>query len=165
VDGNVTPRVSDSIQQAVSVAAGLDPARGDQVTVESLPFDTSAAQAQDRAMAQESTRETRSSYIKWGATVLLALAFLFFLRSVLASWRPMEVTEHFPRPLPLHEAESLTGGALDLRSDEPSLAPAGTPAETHAEPAPIPARRPGDIAREHPEGVARLLRTWLTEGE
>lgn len=157
IDGNVTADIRNTVENTVSVAVGLDPDRGDQVTVNSLPFDTSAADQQTKEMEKAASREMVLSFGKWGVALALAVIFLFFLRSILASWRPVEITQSYPTPLPLHEAEALADGPL------PDLAGLNLISEEPAEPVSLSARTPQDMAREDPAAVARLIRAWLSE--
>jgi flagellar M-ring protein FliF len=148
LDGQVNPATGNTIRQTISTAVGLDPVRGDKVTVDSLPFDNTAAQAQDKEMLQQAKREMTMNYAKWGAAVLLGLIFLVFLRSFLTNWRPIEITESYPQPLPIGHAE-----ALEMRSDEP------------AEPAlrRIAPRKITELATENAEETAKVVRSWLAE--
>lgn len=148
LDGQVNPAIGNTIRQTVSTAVGLDTTRGDQVTVDSLPFDNSAVQNQDKEMEKLAKREMMMNYAKWGAAVLLGLIFLMFLRSFLSNWRPIEITESYPQPLPLSHAE-----ALELHSDEPAL-----PSQRR-----IASRKITDLASENPEETAKVVRGWLAE--
>lgn len=148
LDGQVNPTLNTTIRQTVSTAVGLDTQRGDQVTVDSLPFDNSAVQTQDKEMEKQAKREMMMNYAKWGAAVLLGLIFMLFLRSFLSNWRPIEITESYPQPLPLSHAE-----ALELHSDEPAL-----PSQRR-----IASRRITDLASENPEETAKVVRGWLAE--
>jgi len=160
MDGSVTDSVRNTVENAVSVAAGLDTERGDQVIVDSMPFDTSVATNEQKEMAKAESREWILQIVRWVAAVLMALVFLLVLRSILSGWKPVEVTRSYPEPLPLAEAE-----ALELTSSEP----AGPDGVQHRQPAGVGGRGLGprsaaEIARENPQDAARLVRSWLSEG-
>ncbi|HEY3265988.1 MAG TPA: flagellar basal-body MS-ring/collar protein FliF [Armatimonadota bacterium] len=148
MDGQVTPAISATIRNAVSTAVGIDSTRGDQVTVDSVPFDNTAMKAQDADMQKAARTEMMMSLAKYAAALLLAIAFLLFMRGFLRSWRPATVTRSYADPISLAQAE-----ALEMISDAP------------AEPKKLAGPRPAEIAQGNPEGVANLVRTWLAESD
>ncbi len=150
IDGTVSPAMNATIRQAVSTAIGFDATRGDQVTVDSLPFDNSAMKAQEKEIQKEASHDLYMNVGKWAVAIILGLGFLFFLRSFLSNWKPIEVTESYPEPIPLREVET-----LELRSAEPAQ-----PHEPVSDP-----RQALEIAKANPEEVAKLVRSWLAEGE
>ncbi|GAB3241686.1 flagellar basal-body MS-ring/collar protein FliF [Kineosporia babensis] len=71
--------------QLVTNALGLDPARGDTVQVNVLPFDTSAATAAQKALDEAASKERTAGYISLAKQVALALliiiaAIVFLIR-------------------------------------------------------------------------------------
>jgi flagellar M-ring protein FliF len=131
IDGQPSPTQVNTIRQAVSVAMGIDPTRGDQVTVENLPFDTSAQKEQEKQMKSADNQNLLMNLGKWVGVIVLALLFLFFLRMFLSQMKPVEVTESYSEPLTLKEAEQM----LELRSDE------------EAAPRQVTGRRAAELAR------------------
>lgn len=132
------------VRQLVTAAAGLQPKRGDTLSVARLPFSIAAAQAA-KAQAAAQAGALRSarliSLAKTGALLLLAvIAVLFLLRS---ARRPQRT--------------------------ELALAPEPWPLETERFPtAELPAPAQGavdELIEEQPDQVARLLRSWMTERE
>jgi flagellar M-ring protein FliF len=169
LDGNVTPRQSGIIQQAVSAAIGLDATRGDVITVNSLPFDVASTKSDEQAMKEAAAQELRMNEIKWGAMTLITLAFLLLLRSALVRMRPLEpAPKGGPASFALEDAElaESTGNAdalhiiaeanrpdsgLDLSSEDPAI------------PTRLTSRQAQEVANERPDEVARLIRNWMTE--
>ena len=87
----------NSVQALVTAAAGVDPARGDVVTVEMLPFSTAAADAAaaslDAAKADaEAARqaELMKTLVIAGSTLLAALALIVV---ALIAWRRRQLRE------------------------------------------------------------------------
>ncbi|GAA3273159.1 flagellar M-ring protein FliF [Dactylosporangium vinaceum] len=79
VDSSVAKVDLAQLQQLVSSAVGLDPARGDQIAVSSMAFDTSAATAEKNAAAEAAKgqqAQVQMQYIQMGAIVLALLILL-----------------------------------------------------------------------------------------
>jgi flagellar M-ring protein FliF len=161
LDQSASVAVANTIKQTVASAVGIDTTRGDSVTVDRIPFDTSASKSEAQEMAKAESQERMAQYVKYGAMAAVAIVFLLFFRSFLRAVKPVGVTETYSRPLTLQEAEALAGGSgeamgqsggFELRSGEE----AGPPRLSN--------RRPSEVAQERPEEVANLVRGWLTEG-
>lgn len=75
---------ASDIQQLVTNAVGIDPKRGDSVQVSKLAFDTTAAQAAAKQLAEAQSAERTAGYLDLGKKAGLALLVLVVL--VLA-WR------------------------------------------------------------------------------
>ncbi|MBI3974308.1 MAG: flagellar M-ring protein FliF [Chloroflexi bacterium] len=111
IDQTVQAQV-DQITQVVTAAAGIQPQRGDQVSVVSLPFDNSLA-------AQLKKQQDEQRLMEWyqlGAKILgVALAFggIFFLfRYLVGTVKPKEQPA-----LPGAEPVALPGGTAALLPD------------------------------------------------
>jgi flagellar M-ring protein FliF len=157
---------SAQIQQLVSTAAGIDPTRGDTVAVAAMPFDTSAAQAAQKDLAQQAAAAKatkQSSLVKTGAMALVVL-FLLFL-----AWRASRRAK---------KRKALTPAELKHLEDMQAALDAQRLAELNAViPSPaIEGPGPEALARderqreieqmveEQPEEMAALLRGWLGAG-
>ncbi len=158
LDSAVGTAAVNTIRQTVSAAAGVDTTRGDQVTVDSLAFDTSIAKADDDAEKKAASREMMLTYGKWCVAVLISLIFLLFFRSFLRGPKVAGTTETFQTPLPLHEME-----ALELIQAHKTSLQLDITSQDEASPQRIAARRAAEVADEKPEEVAKLLRSWLVE--
>src|SRR4051812_25237432 len=161
VAGNLNQQ---QMRDLMTTAVGLDTARGDQITVATLPFDTTAA---DQAAAEmEAAREAEASEQMWsmirtgGIAAGIALVVLIvWLRS-----RRREEAEEDYEPLELTD---------DLLAELDRL----RVASSRAEPAAIDTRQleleaaerqkvRGEISTmvsERPDEVAAMLRGWLSE--
>ena len=78
VNDDVTRAQQDSIMRSVTSAAGISAERGDTISVEPLPFDTSAA---DRRAAEEQAEKDKQNRIFYMevAAVLLLIALIVYL--------------------------------------------------------------------------------------
>lgn len=157
---SLQPQQVDSIRQAVVAAAGLDLARGDQVAVENISFDTSERQAAEQAEMQ--AQRTELWLILWkGLVVLLIVIFLLlFLRSILKP-RVVRVQERLIR-------EITRVGEAEVGPNEEAAIPldqVGRPTELALEEQRKAQLRQqvAKLAREKPQAIAMLVRRWLSE--
>lgn len=178
-DGTVTrtfkPRERDELQKLQSLAAaavGLDPARGDQLTVENMAFE-------DRAFLNEApplsfwernaTRLTELGRIA-GIFTLGLLAFLLVVRPVVK--HALGPTMPAPATAPAGAA-ALPGSSgasglprtiKDLEGAiEAELQAAEVEKASERQRIPVLAKRLGTMTQQEPEHAARLIRAWLQE--
>ncbi len=162
------------IQALVGTLVGLDQARGDQLTVESLPFDSSLNMELPSAQSPEPAKKTdltaletlkQKPVILWsavgGGVLVLTLVVFAFARG-----RKPQPAMEMPQALPAHSSPpSLTAAAA---SAQPGAAPA---LDTARLPALMPSRTEVLLAqlqesgRNNPEAWAGILRGWLAEEE
>jgi flagellar M-ring protein FliF len=169
------------IQDLVAAAVGIDPARGDQVVVQTIPFDQPSAETHQPTWL-ERYRDLVHAGIKYGALVFVALLILLFV--IRPARRALRVATAPEPPL-------LPAGAAAL-AGEASLPPAGAQAELPASPrtvaeleaemeaanerrelreeVPPEVLRAAEIKRQlieqsrsDPELVAMTIRSWLQE--
>lgn len=146
LNGNYPAPQLRQLQSMVSAAVGLQPARGDQINVSSMPFNLT----QPSAPAQP---QTAAAFKQWpllaagGAGLVFLLLFLLLL---LRRRRRRAAERAAGTPAPVVAA----AGAAAV----------GTPAAEPAEPgAPTPRQQLRDLAREKPAQVAEILKLWLKE--
>jgi flagellar M-ring protein FliF len=154
VDGDVDRSTAAAIRDSVVTAAGIDETRGDQITVESLPFDTTAQKDLAKEMGGSATRGMIVGIGKNLAAVLLLVIFLLFLRSALA-----------PKASPAEESV-----AAELAGARPESLEPGAPAPAAAQPgsaSPPEVENPqiGELVKADSEGLANAIRTWMTQRE
>jgi flagellar M-ring protein FliF len=157
---SLQPQQVDSIRAAVIAAAGLDMARGDQVAVENISFDTSDRRAAELADLQ--AKKTELWLILWkGLVVLLIVIFLLlFLRSILKP-RVVRVQERLIREITrVGEGDMIAGEEAAIPLDQ-----AGRPSENALEEQRKAQMRQqvAKMAREKPKTIALLIRRWLSE--
>ena len=78
IDSSVDKAQQDSLTKTVASTIGLNPARGDNISVETIPFNTEAA---DKLRKEEQAYERQQQQYNWLKIggVIIGLAVLFFL--------------------------------------------------------------------------------------
>ncbi len=115
VDGVTDAQTLESITQIATLASGVDAARGDQVTVQSLAFDRTSLQQQ---AADMKSAEQLDLYVRLGTWVAMAIVFvavLWFIQRLLANLR-------------LRAGQDVWTTLLAPAGARPALAGAGAPA-------------------------------------
>lgn len=162
--GSVDPA---KIQQLVGAAAGIDPTRGDIVSVAAMPFNTSAADAAAKelnAATAATTSAQQMSLIKTGAMALVVL-FLIFL-----AWRASRRAKKRKAlsPAELRHLEDMQNALEQQRLGELNAAipsPAIEMAASREDEARDERQREIEqMVEEQPEEMAALLRGWLGAG-
>ena len=144
LDGDVTAARREQIENIVAAAVGYDPARGDQITVSAMAFDTTyqeelEKQAQEAAAAAKQAEARRLlTYIIAGGAALL----LFLLAGLVALVRRRR------RPAP--RVEEVVPVAV-------------TPERPPVPPVADKEKAARELARERPEQVAEIIKVWLRE--
>lgn len=149
------------IQGLVAAAVGLDPSRGDQLTIENIPFGETPVEVNAPATALQ--RYLRPIVIGpiVGAVLLLALVGFLVRRSLQRRKR---------RRLALEAAAGQAAGAgqqlprtvKDMESEiEAELDALGHPGEPRK--LPVLTRRVGGLVSDNPRAMAQLLRSWMAE--
>lgn len=152
VDSAALPRgmSMSALRQELAAAAGINPARGDQITVSALPFAVNPAQAAAtaaRAAAAAARARSLGALVRTAVVALAVLLVLFLLwrstRSGGASAAELALTEP-PAALEPESASALP----PLRESLP----------------PLPSESVRSLIESQPEEMARLLRSWMAEG-
>jgi flagellar M-ring protein FliF len=155
------------IRDLVGNAVGLDTARGDAITVASMPFDTTAAD--DAAAEMEAARQAESSAQMWSmirtggiAAGIALVVLLVWLRS-----RRQEEIEEDYEPLELTDDMLAELDRLRISSTREEFRPKVDTAAMELEAAERQKVR-GEISTmvsERPDEVAAMLRGWLSENK
>jgi flagellar M-ring protein FliF len=162
-----TPEELQKLQALVAAAVGLDPERGDQITVENIPFDEPFA----------GEPPTPTFWIRYGPSVLdgartmsvllIGLAAIFFVVRpmmrragvavpALAAAGAGAATPALDRPRTVAELESEIEAQVEA-------AIAGKAPEGRK--LPVLTRKASAFASKEPENTAKLIRSWMTEAE
>jgi len=151
----------NQLTQLITAAAGLDPTRGDVVTVSKMPFDTTAATQAKQELDAATTQQTRTDLFNLGKTGGLVLLVVLALLIVLKKSRrvdrsPVDIGELtvVRDGVPLEDAALLPAG-VGAHAEPPGVAQAERQAVTR--------REIGMLIDHQPDEVARLLRGWLAE--
>ncbi len=159
IDANISRAQQESVAKAVASAAGINPTRGDVISVEAVPFSTEIA---DRIKREEQEQEQAKQRDQWtkigaGAAVVLLMAGIGFWVLKRRQEEELEVLT----------MEAGTGVMEDELADAASASQAAIASirelspEEKARNAELEAIE--TLAKAKPEEVAMLLKTWLTE--
>jgi flagellar M-ring protein FliF len=151
------------VQQLVSAAAGINTARGDTIAVSAMPFDTSAAEAAQDALAASAAAEKtaqQNTMIKIGAMVavvviLLLLAWRAARRNKKRTKLTAEELAHLEEMQAALEMQRLA--ELNAEIPQAALEAANREDEARVE----RQREIEQMVQEQPDEVALLLRGWL----
>ena len=153
--GQLNPQ---QVQALVGNAVGFNTGRGDTVQVESVPFDTTAAEAAQAEIAAAEKAERTQGFVDLGKRVGLWLLGLLVVLFLLKRWRRRDdetTVEATARNLP---AEGVV--------IPPELEPVRVPALT-APPADLDHEQVREevaaLVENQPEDVAAMLQGWLDE--
>jgi flagellar M-ring protein FliF len=156
------------LTKLVTSAAGLNPARGDVVTISTMAFDTKAAAVAKKELDAAVADKKQADLIGMGKTGGLILLIILALFVAVRKGRRVERT-----PVDIGELSVLrdqraleaSNRALGVESAiaAPVLSPA--PAIAQAESQAASRREIGQLIDQQPDEVARLLRGWLAESK
>jgi flagellar M-ring protein FliF len=186
VDGVEDTGQLASIRSAVAAAAGIDPDRGDLLTVESMSFDRSYFEEQAAEMESSQQREMYFTYGTAAAAVLGVIAVFWYVQKMLNRIRTSSTQAWQPVMQPV---SSLTGGqsgqslpspAAEGQAQLPGQNPAAQRQSSSREPQSQPQSAPpagGEaqdhsqdikkltqhLANENPSEIAEVVRMWINE--
>ncbi len=192
LDESIPEDERKDIEQLVAAAVGLDPSRGDTLAVTAVAFNQDYYDQQQEALLAAQRHELYITIAKVLSSIIGLILLLFFVRSLfrdLAYRRLYPQMELIPPtgPVPVAALEAATG-QLPVEQPTSALEAGGAPAsdqEEQEEAAPgdevqdevdIAALSPPTnkelrylrhltaMARENPDVVADVIRTWLREG-
>ena len=156
-NGNLTPEMRGAIENIVMAATGSDDERGDIISVEGIPFDSSyqdslkeqLAQEQERLAQEEAARQRLMMYVGIPIGVLLAILIIYGIIRFARRRKEREealLDVTIGQEIPQAEIEEEPIIDLDLKesTEERSIK---------------------EYAQKHPEKMAELLRAWIVEDE
>jgi flagellar M-ring protein FliF len=162
VAGNLNQQ---QMRDLMITAVGLDEARGDDITVASLPFDTTAADA--AAADMEAAREAEASEQMWSmirtggiAAGIALVVLLVWLRS-----RRREEVEEDYEPLELSDDMLAELDRLRVASSREAVEIDNRQLELEAAERQKVRGEISTMVSERPDEVAAMLRGWLTENK
>lgn len=179
VDDKVGASKVGAIREAVTAAAGIDKDRGDQITVQSVQFDTLAQKKMDAEIASASKTELMKTIGKNAGAVVLLLVFLFFLRAIVRQIRvqpsaprssdpameqsvfntPMAASSPASMPMTSSPADLLQGASMQgFPQANLQVAPSSMFSTASAGD-----NMPAELAQSTPDELVRLVRSWMAE--
>ncbi|MFN3255992.1 MAG: flagellar basal-body MS-ring/collar protein FliF [Ilumatobacter sp.] len=172
-EGTVTAEQSEAIAEMVSAAAGIDAARGDQVSVTRLPFSVADPAEAEAAAAEAAAMEAaseQSSMIRTGIVGFVALLAL-----ILAYRSARRARREVATPIDIGSISAGSGaGALPLGSGEDeadrALTPSGSPHDEDGraltamhDSSQSALDELSSLADRRPEEIAQILQDWLAD--
>ena len=159
------PRTREELQKIqglVAAAVGLEPDRGDQLTVENVAFDEPLVEeVPPPTILQRITPQIKEGSRMLVPLVVAAFVLLFFVRPLLARAGVRQKAEGEPALL---AAGQPLKTVADMESEIEKQLDAATvdPADRKL---PVLTRRVTTMSLNEPENIAKLLRTWMGEQE
>lgn len=178
-----TPEELKKIQDVVSAAVGIDSQRGDQIVVQTMPFDQPATETTNASLLQRN-RDLINTLIKYIAPVIIVLLFLLFVvrpakKALNAAFNP--ATELMPASANGAPLALLEGSADELAEEK--LNEQMTPKTVAEMEAALSGEHPTDKLattdeinrrdgikqelieriKEDPDLMAMTVRSWLNE--
>jgi flagellar M-ring protein FliF len=156
VDKSVPAASLPAIREAITNAAGLQPKRGDTISIGQMAF------AKPTAPGASPT----SGIVGYAKYALIGLASLLFLFFTTRSLRKREQADIDNEPVWLRELElPVRLSELERGTSTPSAVPPPAPAAMAMAGGDAPVRqRVEQLAESNPDRVAQQLRTWMQEG-
>jgi flagellar M-ring protein FliF len=165
---NPNTALIQSVQNAVNAAAGIDPTRGDVLTVTSLPFNRQQFLDDQQALKDATQKAELMNYLHLGALALgplLMLVLLFFLfkrgkKKVTVIESPVEAAAEAPAPVAteMDAAAAIVSAAKNSKQ----AAPVGQPISEDPQKAYI-RDQIQLLGKSNPGTVAQLIQTWMDE--
>ena len=149
VDKSVPASSIPAIKSAVAGAVGLNPKRGDSLSVQQIAF------AKPAATPAPASTTKMIGYAKYALIGFGALLFLFFMRR---SIRRREKETFTGQPTWLRELETPRPLAALVSGDEPQ-----TEIKRLRAPVNVPKRQVEELVERDPDRVAQQVRAWMSE--
>lgn len=163
VDGQLTAAQRNSLQEAVAIAAGIDYPRGDQVTVQNLPFNRSVVDDMRKQMDEQVRKEKMTMFI-YAVVALLAVAIAgFVLLRVIQQHRKKQ--EELELDVPeLQELATVKELESDLQQIKEAEEEVNVEEMSEEEKARYELKQQiEELVKTNPEGVASIIKSWLSE--
>jgi len=151
VDAPVSPGVEQQVAEVVGAATGLNPARGDQLSVSTLAFDKTYQQEIEAEMARQEAEKKRAQQQKLFSAAIAAGALILFVLAVIMIRALRRRAERGAAPeveelKPVGELEEAAAAKEEEVVGPPSLE-----------------EQVKSLARQRPAEVADIIKVWMTE--
>lgn len=148
VDADINRTQQDSITKTVSSAIGINPVRGDTISVESIAFNTELADKQKKEEQDYQKQQTQALWLKIGLGVLALAAVLYIIRMVARRREREAELQEIAATLPAEQG-------MDIQKEQEL-----TPQEKER----LEQREEVEkMAKAKPEDVAQLIKSWLAD--
>ncbi len=166
LNDTVPEEQATALTQSIAAAVGLNEARGDRIVVTRIPFDTTAIDEAQAAIAEAGAQDQMLTYLRLALpvlAVLLALFIFWFLRRSLRTAGHGWVYDPSVQVLaPAGLPASLGGGDIGRLPPGAAQLPDLPNAEEVRKREAV-GQRVSSLARTQPEAVAEVLQSWLKE--
>lgn len=181
-EASVTEAQAKQIEELVTTAAGIDPSRGDTVTITRLPFDTSAVTEATESAKAEVAAASKARMMELVRT--LAVVFVIIIALVLAYRSTRKARKITATPIDIGEITTGKGKKDRGEALSPELVTAGSGGQSEHTTRSVgsgmggpnglmmamdkhdsPMAEINEIAETRPEEVANVLRAWLAEAK
>lgn len=163
-EAQTTPRTDEELgflRDLVGSAVGFDESRGDVITIQSLPFETSDTVGSE-PLPSTSPPLDMMTLIQLGVLALVALILgLFVVRPILASRNPAAL----PAPLPEQGQEIFPPPREQAEGGGPARAEDRRVIEGGPTPDPDPVSRLRQLIEERQDETIQILQDWIEEPE
>jgi flagellar M-ring protein FliF len=165
---NPNAALQQSVTDAVNAAAGIDPNRGDILTVTALPFNRQDFLTQQAAMADAAQKDQLMSYLHLAALALGPLVMLGLLFFILRKGRKKQVVEAVAAQ-PAGEPVLMPSLVDELNPDVLVPVVTGKPGGPVAQPIVEDPQKVyireqiQALGKSNPATVAQLIQTWMDE--
>lgn len=149
VDDSLDQAQQDSLSRAVSSAVGINPARGDVISVERITFNSDAM---DRERMAEELAQQRNFWIMVGLAVLVLLVGAFLARRYYLRRRRQREEEMLKAMAENEQAAALPFDEMQEQEISPQEKERIAQQEVIEK-----------MAKSNPEDVAQLIKAWLAE--
>ncbi|MEG6585877.1 flagellar basal-body MS-ring/collar protein FliF [Dendrosporobacter sp. 1207_IL3150] len=146
VDANITKVQQDSLAKTVSSAIGLNAARGDVVSIESIAFNTEMLDKQQKEEQEFAKQQSQAFWIKVGLAVIAIIAVMYLVRIYMR--RKEDEKEQ------MIAANSIQPEPVEAKSKKLSQEEQERSTERQAI---------EKMAKSKPEDVAQLIKVWLAD--
>ncbi|WP_432511024.1 flagellar basal-body MS-ring/collar protein FliF [Kineococcus sp. SYSU DK001] len=157
----------NQVTQIATQAAGVDAARGDQITVVKTAFDDTAAADAAAALAEAEKAEQQDTLIGYAKTGALALLVLIMLVVILVAFRRRKVEQVDVLDVDPLQLGDITAPAEEFKEIAPAVekpvAIEAAPVDPALEAAAARRTEVVELVSRQPEEVAELLRGWLAD--
>lgn len=166
LDGNVDDATKTSIKNLAVSAIGYDDKRGDTISVEGIPFDTTAKDNAKKDLDAMNKAADQAKKTKMYTTIGIGAAALLGLGLLLLLWRRKNNNEEelLGEKIKSQGIDVIIGNDTDLEDtrEHPKFKPIELDQEnerTHVE------NEIKKYAKNKPEQVADIIKSWLAEDE
>jgi flagellar M-ring protein FliF len=169
VDSKATGVNLTNLTSAISAAAGIDPKRGDTISVTQMPFDTSAAAQAAVELKKADAAQKKAQLFGYAKKGVIGLGVAVVLLFLFLSFKKKAGQASAQELLQLDLVEQRATAALPGAAERQALDAAGTVPALESGTGPTPAtpqRRKDDVlalVERQPDEVAELLRGWLAD--